>query len=194
MAAARLGHVPCFFAKSLDQFVKWHLSVYVCRRIPRSPLPQLQLTVPCLGRVVRGNEGWLPVVVLFCGGLLRLCHYPCYNLHALWWGIYLSHIPHTPHTAVPPAQLQLKPFIHISLHARVYLPLLLGPVIKKSLVISFCNPAQLFTFLFCAFHFFMILLAAKTSNFVTMFIGYSVARSSEGFWLWIWLVSALMCP
>lgn len=79
------------------------------------------------------------------------------------------------------ALLQL--FIHTSIHGSF--STIPAAVIKKSLVISFLNPpaalsplscrprnelatyARLFTYVV----FFMILLAAKTSNFVTMFIG-----------------------
>lgn len=73
--------------------------------------------------------------------------------------------------------LALQLFIHTSIHGLV-LP---GPVIKKSLVISFLNPPSPFLFPLPSTSwplmpgylrtFFMILLAAKTSNFVTMFIG-----------------------
>lgn len=142
-------HVLCFFAKSLDQFVKWHLSVCVClgpelRAPTRTHL--CRYSSPSPGRTISGLKRDA-CSRLVCGGLLRVCHYPGYNLHALWWGpfIQLSFPPSPPHPI--PIRLQFRQYhlalLQLFIHTSMVVATIPATVIKKSLVISFLPLHQL---------------------------------------------------
>lgn len=171
-------HVLCFFAKSLDQFVKWHLSVCVClgpelRAPTRTHL--CRYSSPSPGRTISGLKRDA-CSRLVCGGLLRVCHYPGYNLHALWWGpfIQLSFPPPLPShpnpSPVPTVSSCATTAIHPYIHGRCDYPC----YCDKKVTCHFFSPSPPTGWPLMPGYlrtFFMILLAAKTSNFATMFIG-----------------------